>query len=143
MAQMTDDEKIAFIALMLGDIPGGPYYPMFTPEQYESFLKAANGAVSRAIMLAAISASYQIAGESSRETIGELSISRSTSANYLKLLDFLQKEVGKIPPPSMMPWFAGMNEKDCNKLLDYNRCDDDWSERWTFLGGRPSSCGGC
>ncbi|ANA49256.1 hypothetical protein PMW_131 [Pseudomonas phage phiPMW] len=143
MAQMTDDEKIAFIALMLGDIPGGPYYPMFTPEQYASFLKASSGNLSRAIMLAALSASYQLAGESSRETIGELSISNSTSSNYLKLLDFLQKEVGKIPPQSMMPWFAGMNEPDCNKLLNYHRCDKDWEERWTFIGGPPKPCGDC
>lgn len=129
---MTDDEKIAIMALMLGDVPGGPYYPLFTPEQYAQFLKLAKGDVNRAMVFAAMSAAFQLSGESSREVIGELSVSSSTSASFIKLLDYLIKETGKIPPPSMMPWFGGMNERDRNKLLDYSRCDKDWGERWTF-----------
>lgn len=38
---MTDDDKISIIALMIGDIPGGPYYPLFTEDQYRQFLAAA------------------------------------------------------------------------------------------------------
>lgn len=143
MAQMTDEEKIAIIALMIGDVPGGPYFPMFTEDQYRQFLKMAKGDVNRATVFAAMSAAFQLSGESSREVIGELSISSTTSASYTKLLDYLISEVGKVPPASMMPWFAGMGKPDCNKLLDYNRCDSEYYADWTFGHGRPSPCGGC
>lgn len=120
---MTDEEKISLIALMIGDIPGGPYYPMFTPEQYLQFLTASKGNVNRAAVMAAISAGYIVASESSREVIGELSISSSSASNYLKLLDYLIDTAGKIPPEALMPWFAGADTCDRNKLLEFSRCD--------------------
>jgi len=120
---MTDDEKIALLALMIGDIPGGPYYPMFTPEQYAQFLKLGKGNVNQAAIYAAMSAAYFVSGESSREVIGELSISSSTSSNYVKLLDYLIATAGKVPPDNLMPWFAGADECDRNKLLDFRLCD--------------------
>jgi hypothetical protein len=123
--EMTDEEKIALLALMIGDIEGGPYYPMFTPEQYASVLKASRGDVNRAAVTLAISAGYLVSGESSREVIGELQISSSSSSNYLKLLDYLIKTTGKFPPANLMPWFAGQDCPDKNKLLDFARCDKD------------------
>lgn len=121
---MTDEEKISLLALMIGDIPGGPYYPMFTTEQYAQFLKAGKGNVNQAAVLSAISAGYLVSAESSREVIGELQISSSASSNYLKLLDYLVATAGKIPPDNLMPWFAGEDTCDTNKLLAYQRCDD-------------------
>lgn len=120
---MTDEEKIAIIALMLGDIPGGPYYPMFTEDQYKQFLKLARGDVNMATMYAAISAAYIVSSESSREVIGELSISNSSGNSYLKLLDYLKSTLGKVPPIGLMPWFAGADECDKNKLLAFSLCD--------------------
>ncbi len=120
---MTDEEKIALLALMLGDIPGGPYYPMFTEDQYLQFLVLGHGDVNRAAVYAAISAGYMVSGESSREVIGELQISSNTATGYLKLLDYLISNVGKVPPAGLMPWFAGQDSCDRNKLLDYRVCD--------------------
>lgn len=144
---MTDEEKIALLALMLGDIPGGPYYPMFTEEQYLQFLKLGRGDVNRAAVYAAISAGYFVGGESSREVIGDLSISNSTGGNYLKLLDYLINNVGRIPPPGLMPWFAGADRCDRNKLLDYRVCDivnyETFANVWNVTGNgcRLSDCG--
>jgi len=135
---MTDEEKISLLALMIGDIPGGPYYPMFTPEQYAQFLKAAKGNVNIAAIIAATSAGYIVSGESSREVIGELQISSSTGANYLKLLDYLISTAGKIPPDNLMPWFAGADECDRNKLLDFRRCD---APRYQHAVGNPCGSG--
>lgn len=135
---MNDDEKIALLALMIGDIPGGPYYPMFTEEQYKQFLALGKGNVNRAVVYAAISASFFVSGESSREVIGELQISSSTSTNYLKLLDYLIATTGKVPPDGLMPWFAGADECDRNRLLDYSRCD---TKSWQHPVG--ATCGGC
>lgn len=130
---MTDEEKISLLALMIGDIEGGPYYPMFTPEQYAQFLKAGKGNVNRAIVYVAISAGYFVSSESSREVIGELSVSNSAGGSYLKLLDYLVGNAGKVPPDALMPWFAGADECDRNKLLDFSLCDKP----------RRPDCGGC
>lgn len=120
---MTDEEKISLLALMIGDIEGGPYYPMFIPEQYAQFLKAGRGNINSAVVYAAISAGYLVSADSSREVIGELQISSSSSGNYLKLLDYLIANSGKVPPGNLMPWFAGADECDRNKLLDFTLCD--------------------
>lgn len=129
---MTDEEKISLLALMIGDIEGGPYYPMFTQEQYAKFLKVGKGNVNRAAVYVAISAGYFVSSDNSREIIGELSISNSAGASYLKLLDYLVSNSGKIPPDNLMPWFAGADEFDRNKLLDFSLCD---SPNRTVFGG--------
>lgn len=131
---MTDDEKISIIALMIGDIPGGPYYPMFTEEQYRAFLAASGGNVNRAVISAALSAGFMLSGESSREVIGELQISNSTSAGYIKLLDYLIATAGKVPPANMMPWFAGADSCQRNKLLEFSLCDKRGVRPWNFAG---------
>lgn len=120
---MTDDEKISLLALMIGDIPGGPYYPMFTPEQYAQFLSLGKGNVNKAAVYACMSAGFFVAGESSREQIGELSISSSTSNNYIKLLDYMIQTAGRVPPDNLMPWFANADTCDKNLLLAFRRCD--------------------
>lgn len=130
-------EKISLLALMIGDIPGGPYYPMFTEAQYKQFLTLGRGNVNKSAVYAAMSASFFVSGESSREVIGELQISNSTGANYLKLLDYLIATSGKIPPDNLMPWFAGAKGCDKNKLLDFRRCDGPF--RWQHVVGDPCS----
>lgn len=137
---MTDEEKIALLALMLGDIPGGLYYPMFTEEQYMQFLTLGKGDVNRAAVYAAISAGYMVSGESSREVIGDLQISSSTGANYLKLLDYLISNVGRVPPAGLMPWFAGQDSCDRNKLLDYRVCDKLDYETFQNVWLKTGSC---
>lgn len=139
---MTDEEKISLLALMLGDVEGGPYYPMFTEDQYRQFLKLGGGNVNKAVVYAAISASFMVSGESSREQIGELSISSSTSSNYLKLLDYIVNTTGRVIPDGLMPWFAGQdNLCNRNKLLEFSRCDKlpPWLEKF---GAEPCE-GGC
>ncbi len=136
---MTDEEKISLLALMLGDIPGGPYYPMFTTEQYTQFLRAASGNVNQAAVYGAISASFFVSGESTREAIGDLQISSSSGANYLKTLDYLIKTVGKVPPSNLMPWVAGLDSCEKNKLLDFSRCDKPGM--YQTFNGPPKECG--
>lgn len=142
---MTDEEKISLLALMIGDIVGGPYYPMFTEEQYAQFLKAGGGNVNRAVVIAAMSAGFFVSGNSSREVIGELSISSSTSSDYIKLLDYLIKTAGSVPPSGLMPWFAGADSCEKNKLLEFSRCDKPsrFPRFGDALAGAGSCSGGC
>ena len=143
---MTDEEKIALLALMLGDIPGGPYYPMFTEEQYMQFLTLGKGDVNRSAVYAAISAGYLVSSESTREITGDIHVYKNTGANYIKLLDYLIQNVGKVPPPALMPWF-GNDGCDNNKLLNYRVCDiatyQTFQNVWQGLssGACKESCG--
>lgn len=120
---MTDEEKASLLALMISDIPGNPYYPIFTPEQYAQFLLMAKGSVERAIVPAAITASMIIGSDYTREVIGDLQLGRNAGANYLKALDMLIKNKGKSLPDGLMPWSASV--PSFNKLLDFARCDCD------------------
>lgn len=118
---MSDEEKKMMIALMLGDIEGSPYYPLFTDAQYGQFLAMGKGSVNSAVVFAAISASFIVSSESTREQIGDLSIARSTGTNYLKALDYLVKNAKSQIPANLMPWVGGLGER--NKLLDLRLCD--------------------
>lgn len=117
---MTDDEKKSLLALMIGDVEGSPYYPLFTSTQYGQFLMMANGNVNNAVQSAAISASMVIGSDYTREVIGDLQLSRNAGANYLKALDYLIKNSKATIPAKLMPWIGGTGK---NKLLDYARCD--------------------
>lgn len=142
---MTDEEKIALLALMLGDIPGGPYYPMFTEEQYMQFLVLGKGDVNRAAIYAAISAGYLVGSESTREITGDIQVYKNTGANYIKLLDYLIQNVGRVPPPGLMPWFGNDGPCDNNKLLNYRLCDivtyESFQNVWNKVG--ESCCDQC
>lgn len=118
---MSDEEKKMMIALMLGDIEGSPYYPLFTDAQYGQFLAMGKGSVNSAVVFAAISASFIVSSESTREQIGDLSIARSTGTNYLKALGYLVKNAKSQIPANLMPWVGGLGER--NKLLDFRLCD--------------------
>lgn len=118
---MSDEEKKQMIALMLGDIAGSPYYPLFTDTQYGQFLAMGKGSVNSAVVFAAISASFIVSSEATREVIGDLSISKSTGTNYLKALDYLVKNAKSQIPANLMPWVGGLGER--NKLLDFRLCD--------------------
>lgn len=127
---MTLDEKKSLLALMIGDIEGSPYYPLFTDEQYGQFLAMTGGNLNSAVVSAAISASMIVGSEYTREVIGDLQLSSATGSNYLKALDYLIKNTNKSPPPNLMPWIAGLdNPCNGNKLLDFNRCDDGCGDR--------------
>lgn len=117
---MTDDEKKSLLALMIGDVEGSPYYPLFTSIQYGQFLMMAGGSVNNAVQSAAISASMVIGSDYTREVIGDLQLSRNAGANYLKALDYLIKNSKATIPAKLMPWIGGNGK---NKLLDYARCD--------------------
>lgn len=117
---MTDDEKKSLLALMIGDVEGSPYYPLFTSTQYGQFLMMAGGNVNNAVQSAAISASMVIGSDYTREVIGDLQLSRNAGANYLKALDYLIKNSKATIPAKLMPWIGGNGK---NKLLDYARCD--------------------
>jgi hypothetical protein len=120
---MTDDEKKSLLALMIGDIAGNPYFPLFTVDQYGQFLTGSSGNVQRAVVTAATSASFIVAGNPTREVIGDLQTSNNLSANYLKALDYLIKNASSTPPSNLMPWFGGMDSCQRNKLLEFTLCD--------------------
>lgn len=120
---MTDEEKISLLALMISDIPGNPYYPIFTEDQYLQFLKLSKGKVEKAVVYAAISACMIIGSSYTREVIGDLQLTNNSGANYMKALELLIKNNGTSLPDGLMPWSASV--PSYNKLLDFARCDCD------------------
>lgn len=133
---LADD--IYMIRLLIGDIEGSPFYQLFTDDDLEKFLNMANGDVMGAARLAAISASMQISGWTTRERTGDIEVWSSLSTQYLKALQNLLNNPGNIIPQNLYPWYAG--EGSCNKLMNINVCDEDLLKK-PCKPVIPDSCG--
>ena len=118
-------EDILTVRLLIGDVEGSPFYPLFTDADIEKFLTLTNNNVYAAARLAAISASFQLAGWSTRERTGDIEVWNSISTNYLKALDYFIKNPGALIPNGLMPWTA--NRGCPSKLLTIEVCDDEGS----------------
>ena len=77
------------VRILIGDVEGSPFYELFTDDEIQGFLDMTNQDVFAAARLAAISASFQLAGWSTRERTGQIEVWSSLSTQYLKALDYL------------------------------------------------------
>lgn len=110
---MSDEDKIKLIRLRIGDVPGSPFYPLFTDEEYQLMLDAVGGDVDKATIMAAISGAFQVSGISSREMIDDLQIENQIASNYMKALQFLVNNPVVRIPSGLMPWVAPDNSGAC------------------------------
>jgi hypothetical protein len=111
------------VRLLIGDVPSSPFYQLFSDQELQAFLDMTNQDVFAAARLAAISASFQLAGWSTRERTGDIEVWSSLSTQYLKALDYLIKNPDTAIPSGLFPWSANTNS--CNKLLSIELCDGD------------------
>ena len=107
---LTDIEKIR---VLIGDTEGSPWYQLFTDDEIQAFLDMTGGNVMQAARLAAIAASMQLAGWSSRERTGDLEVWSNLSTQYLKALENLIKDTSSATLPNgLMPFAAGISWVD-------------------------------
>lgn len=121
MNELTDEEKVVLVRLLIGDIESSPFYPLFQDEEIFQFLSLTGGVVMSAAKFAAISASMMLAGWSTRERAGSIEVWNSLSTNYLKALDHLVNNSDKQIPNGLMPWGAGISASEMQEML----CDPD------------------
>ena len=121
MNELTDEEKVALVRLLIGDVESSPFYPLFQDSDVCQFLVIASGSVMDASKFAAISASMMLAGWSTRERSGSVEVWNSLSTNYLKALDYLIHNSDKTIPNGLMPWGAGISASEMREML----CDPD------------------
>lgn len=121
MNELTEEEKIGLVRLLIGDIPTSPFYPLFCDDQLYDFLVLTDGNVFNAAKYAAISASMLLAGYSTRERTSQIEVWNSLASNYLKALEhFLNSRTNSIPN-GLMPWGAGISASEMREML----CDPD------------------
>lgn len=123
------------VRLFIGDVPTSPFYQLFTDDEIQSFIDMGGGNIMQAARLAAIAASFQLAGWTTRERTGDIEVWSSLSTQYLKALDNLIKDPSfKTIPSGLMPYAAGISWEDvCNneknpdnvkpKLTNISICD--------------------
>ncbi|MNQ73283.1 hypothetical protein D3C85_880100 [compost metagenome] len=139
------------VRLFIGDTPTSPFYQLFTDEEIQTFIDMSGGDVMQAARMGAISASFQLAGWTTRERTGDIEVWSSLSTQYLKALDNLIKDPSfKSLPTGLHPYAAGISWEDvCNnmsnpdnvqpKLTNIHICD--WDE--LFCGNGSSRFSGC
>lgn len=107
---LTDVEKVR---VLIGDTEGSPFYQLFTDEEIQAFLDMTGGNVMQAARLAAIAASMQLAGWTTRERTGDIEVWSSLSTQYLKALENLIKDTSSATLPNgLMPYAAGISWSD-------------------------------
>lgn len=107
---LTDIETIR---LLIGDTPTSPFYMLFTDQELQKFLDLNTGNLLRSARMAAIAASLQLAGWSSRERTGDLEVWSNLSTSYLKALDNFIKDIGSASIPSgLLGYAAGISYED-------------------------------
>jgi len=110
------------VRLLIGDIPSNPFYPLYTDEEIQQFLDLTNQNVFQAARLAAISASFTVAGYSTRERTGDIEVENNYAKNYLAALGNFINNPTFIIPPGLFPWSAN---KCPSKLMSIEVCDRD------------------
>jgi hypothetical protein len=127
------------VRILIGDIEGSPFYQLFTDDQIQAFLDMTNQNVFAAARLAAIAASFQLAGWSTRERTADIEVWSSLSTQYLKALDYLINNPGTLIPDGLMPWSASTGS--CSKLLNIEVCDGDNCREAQACCSGSSGCG--
>lgn len=110
------------VNILIGNLPSNPFYPIFSPEEIQQFLDMTNQNVFAAARLAAISASFSIAGYSTRETVGDITVWNDYAKNYLAALSNFINNPSTLIPIGLMPWSAN---KCPSKLMSIEVCDGD------------------
>lgn len=107
---MTD---IEIVRLLIGDIPTSPFYQLFDDESIQQFLDLNGGNVRQAARMAAIAASMQLAGWTTRERTGDIEVWSSLSTQYLKALENLINDSSAANLPNgLMPYASGISWED-------------------------------
>lgn len=107
---LTDVE---IVRLLIGDTPTSPFYQLFTDEEIQQFLDLNGGNVRQAARMAAIAASMQLAGWTTRERTGDIEVWSSLSTQYLKALENLINDSSSASIPNgLMPYASGISYAD-------------------------------
>lgn len=107
---LTDVEVVR---LLIGDTPTSPFYQLFTDEEIQQFLDLNGGNVRQASRMAAIAASMQLAGWTTRERTGDIEVWSSLSTQYLKALENLINDSSSASIPNgLMPYASGISWAD-------------------------------
>lgn len=114
---MTDEEKIAFIKIRIGDVPSNPMYPMFADEDYQLVLTAVKSDINKSTIMMGISAAMQASTWNSREVIDDFQVQNEFAASYLKALDYLIKNPASALPDGLAPVLMDANRRPM-KLMD-------------------------
>lgn len=104
---------IQVVRLLIGDTPTSPFYQLFTDEEIQQFLDLNGGSVRQAARMAAIAASMQLAGWTTRERTADIEVWSSLSTQYLKALENLinDSSAGNLPN-GLMPYASGISWED-------------------------------
>jgi hypothetical protein len=125
---MTKEEKekaILLLRITLGDVPGSPFYPILSDEEYVVLLEANDWNVKKAARYAGYSIVFYLTQTNYRERTGDIEVWNLAATEYRKaLLDFLNEGSLANLPTDIRPYVGGVSVKDVCSLLgdpDYIR----------------------
>ena len=124
MSDISIEEKIKLVRLLVGDIQSSDFYPLFDDEEIVSFLDLGKGDVTKSAIYAAHSASLLLSGFNTMEKIGDITMRNETASNYLKALKSLISSVDKLGDSKVyVPWGLGISVQE---IKQYARNPDHY-----------------
>lgn len=103
------------VRLLIGDVTTSPFYQLFTDEDIQQFLDMNGQNIMQAARMAAIAASMQLAGWTSRERTADIEVWSNLSTAYLKALENLINDSSAATLPNgLMPYASGISWADFN-----------------------------
>lgn len=145
-----EQDKIALVRLLIGDVDASIFYPVLTDEEYGKLLAFENWDVLRAARRAAISIAFSLSSFPYRERSGDIEVWNNASVEYRKVLEEFINENGSFQlPAGLLPYAAGISVSDVNNAnanTDRNRSPlarvTPCLAWWTRVKNYPSEYGG-
>lgn len=143
---MTEEEiekAILLLRITLGDVPGSPFYPILSDEEYEVLLEANNWNIKKSARAAGFSIVFYLTQSNYRERTGDIEVWNLAATEYRKaLLDLLNENSAANLPSDLRPYVGGVSAKEVCELLgnsDYIRHPlasiSQCSSWWTRIKG--------
>lgn len=100
------------VSLLIGNVVGNPFYPIFSDEEIQFFLDQNNQNVQAAARMAAIAASFQVSSFNTREETGDILVWNDYAKNYLAALkNVIDNPISNLPN-GIMPYASGISWAD-------------------------------
>lgn len=110
---------LKMVKIMLGDIPGNPYYPLLSDDDYQTILEYFNWDWKRAIGSLGLTIVGMSAGWNTRERVGLEEIENNFSKNYQWYLNKLLTDINSPRTINIKPYVGGLSWQDwCSNNLN-------------------------
>ena len=112
MLTAEQEQILKMVKVMLGDVPGNPYSPLLSDEDYIIILEQFDWNWRRSVVILGMSIQAMSAGWNTRERVGDEEIESDFGKNFKNYLDALIADINSPRNFSITPYASGISWDD-------------------------------